>query len=53
MTTVLANTPIEQFNKPTIPITGKPILDGAIPGQTVNVDKVTGLLATDLSTRRT
>jgi penicillin-binding protein, 1A family len=49
MTTVLANTPIEQFNKPNIPITGKPILDGVIPGQIVNIDKATGLLATDLT----
>ena len=49
MTTVLTNTPIEQFNKPNIPITGKPILDGTIPGQTVNIDKVTSLLATDLT----
>jgi membrane peptidoglycan carboxypeptidase len=47
MTAVLANTPIEQFNKPNIPITGKPILDGIIPGQVVNIDKATGLLATD------
>jgi membrane peptidoglycan carboxypeptidase len=49
MQTVLANTPIEQFNKPTIPITGKPILDGIIPGQTINIDKTTGLLATALT----
>jgi membrane carboxypeptidase/penicillin-binding protein PbpC len=49
MRAVLANTPIEQFNKPTIPITGKPILDGIMPGQTVNIDKATGLLATDLT----
>ncbi|HTX87099.1 MAG TPA: transglycosylase domain-containing protein [Candidatus Nanoarchaeia archaeon] len=49
MAAVLANTPIEQFNKPDIPVTGKPILDGTIPGQTVKIDKVTGLLATDLT----
>jgi 1A family penicillin-binding protein len=49
MTAVLANTPIEQFNKPDIPVTGKPILDGTIPGQTVNIDSVTGLLATPLT----
>jgi penicillin-binding protein 1C len=49
MQTVLAKTPVEQFTKPTIPITGKAILDGIIPGQTVNIDKVTGLLATDLT----
>ncbi|MDD5528357.1 MAG: PBP1A family penicillin-binding protein [Patescibacteria group bacterium] len=49
MKTILANTPVEQFNKPTIPVTGKPILDGAIPGQTIKIDKATGLLATDLT----
>jgi 1A family penicillin-binding protein len=49
MLAVLANTPIEQFNKPEIPVTGKAILDGTIPGQVVNIDKTTGLLATDLT----
>jgi 1A family penicillin-binding protein len=49
MQNVLANTPVEQFNKPNVPITGKAILDGTIPGQTINIDKATGLLATDLT----
>ncbi|MDD4901565.1 MAG: PBP1A family penicillin-binding protein [Patescibacteria group bacterium] len=49
MKTILNNTPVEQFTKPNIPVTGKPILDGIIPGQTVKIDKVTGLLATDLT----
>lgn len=47
MQAVLGNTPAEAFNKPVIPVTGKPILDGIIGGQTVKIDKITGFLATE------
>jgi|WetSurMetagenome_2_1015567.scaffolds.fasta_scaffold00849_15 1A family penicillin-binding protein len=47
MKKVLGDTPVETFNKPEIPITGKPIIDGIVPAQTVQIDKVTGLLATE------
>ncbi len=46
MKTVLGDTPIEQFKKPDIQKTGKPVLDGNTTGQiTVNLDKSSGLLA--------
>lgn len=48
MDRVLGDTPIEEFKKPTVKKTGKPILDGEIgPPQTVKIDKITGLLATE------
>jgi len=48
MRRVLGDTPVEQFTKPNIPHTGKPILDGTIE-TVVKIDKTTGLLATDLT----
>jgi 1A family penicillin-binding protein len=47
MLAVLGDTPVENFNKPEIPVTGKPVIDGVIGGQTVKVDKATGFLATE------
>jgi 1A family penicillin-binding protein len=47
MKKVLGDTPVETFNKPEIPITGKPIIDGILPAQTVQIDKITRLLATE------
>jgi len=47
MTAVLGDTPAEEFKKPDIPVTGKPIIDGQLPGQIVKIDSSTGLLATD------
>ena len=46
MTRALANTPIESFNAPTIPQTGKPILDGQISSEKLLIDKASGKLAT-------
>lgn len=47
MQQVLGDTPVENFNPPDIPQTGKPILDGqAYPTTIVKIDKSTGLLAT-------
>ncbi|KKT71537.1 MAG: Penicillin-binding protein, 1A family [Candidatus Uhrbacteria bacterium GW2011_GWE2_45_35] len=37
---------VENFNSPEIPITGKAILDGQMPGTTVVLDKASGKLAT-------
>jgi len=48
MAKVLADTPIEEFKKPEIPETGKPILDGEAGTETVfKIDRASGLLATD------
>jgi 1A family penicillin-binding protein len=50
MKAVLGDTPIEQFKKPDIPKTGKAVLDGGNSGEkTVKLDKISGLLATDLT----
>ncbi|MFH0891755.1 MAG: penicillin-binding protein [Candidatus Falkowbacteria bacterium] len=50
MKRVLGDTPIEEFRKPEIPKTGKPILDGeAGAATTVKIDKFTGLLATEFT----
>ncbi len=50
MEKVLGDTPIEQFKKPEIPVTGKAILDGkAGEPIAVKIDKSTGKLATDLT----
>lgn len=42
-----AGTPAEFFIEPEIPLTGKNILDGQMPGQTVEIDKASGKLATE------
>jgi len=48
MKQVLGNTPAEQFNKPDIPLTGKPVLDGNTQGGiTVKIDRASNLLATE------
>ena len=48
MQKVLGDTPVENFNAPEIPQTGKPILDGESMVKTVvKIDKSTGLLATE------
>jgi len=43
----LVGQPAESFTSPEIPATGKAILDGQIPGQTVVIDKASGKLATE------
>lgn len=46
----LAGTPVENFTPPDPVITGKPILDGQLPGAvTLNIDRASGLLATELT----
>ncbi len=48
MQKVLGDTPVETFNSPEVPQTGKPILDGeALVKTIVKIDKSTGLLATE------
>ncbi len=47
MQKALEGTPAESFTAPEIPVTGKAILDGTIPSETVIIDKSTGKLATD------
>ena len=48
MQRVLGDTPVEEFRKPEIPITGKPMLDGrAGTEMVVKIDKASGLLATE------
>jgi 1A family penicillin-binding protein len=49
MKKVLGDTPVEEFKKPEIPKTDKPILDGEVTGTPVKVDKITGLLATEFT----
>lgn len=46
MAKVLGDTPAETFKAPDDYTTGKAILDGEVPKQTINIDKSTGLLAT-------
>ncbi len=47
MKEALKDTPVEQFNAPEQVITGKPVLDGDTSGgQTVKIDSMSGLLAT-------
>lgn len=48
MDKVLGDTPIEKFNTPEIPTTGKAVLDGTIDtGNVIKIDKISGLLATE------
>ncbi|MBU0613867.1 penicillin-binding protein [Patescibacteria group bacterium] len=47
MRNALAGTPVEYFTSPSIPVTGKDILDGVEPVQIVEIDKASGLLATE------
>jgi len=46
MAKVLTGTPVETFKAPADYTTGKPILDGKLPPEIVNIDKSSGLLAT-------
>lgn len=46
MKRVLGDTPVEYFNKPEIPVTGKAMLDGQV-ASVVKIDKASGLLATE------
>lgn len=47
MRRVLEGQAAEQFTAPEIPVTGKAILDGQMPGTTVVIDKISGKLATE------
>lgn len=47
MKKALEGKPVEAFVKPEIPITGKPVLDGTLPGTHVVVDRASGNLATE------
>lgn len=47
MSRALAQTPVESFLDPEIPLTGKDILDGVLPSTIVTIDKTTGKLATE------
>lgn len=48
MKRVLGDTPIEEFKKPEIKKTGKPVLDGETGMESVvKIDKISGLLATE------
>lgn len=49
MARVLGDTPIETFKAPDDYTTGKAILDGQIPQQTIDIDKISGLPATNLT----
>jgi 1A family penicillin-binding protein len=52
MRNALANEAVEYFNGPSIPITGKAMLDGQIPTETVVIDTASGKLATDQTPER-
>lgn len=43
----LSGKPIQPFIAPEIPRTGKPVIDGEMPGLRVTLDRATGLLATE------
>ena len=49
MARVLGDTPIETFNAPEIPKTGKAVLDGEIGGDKIKIDRASGLLATEFT----
>ncbi|MDA1038414.1 MAG: transglycosylase domain-containing protein [bacterium] len=49
MKAALKDKPVEGFKNPEIPITGKGVLDGLIPSQTVTIDKASGKLATEFT----
>lgn len=52
MQKALEGTPIESFPSPSIPVTGKAALDGAIPTTTYTIDTSTGKLATEYTPDR-
>ncbi|MFH1253055.1 MAG: transglycosylase domain-containing protein [Candidatus Uhrbacteria bacterium] len=43
----LEGQPVEQFTAPEISVTGKAVLDGQMPGQTLTIDKASGKIATE------
>lgn len=47
MRRALEGKPVDYFPSPEIPVTGKAILDGSMPGTTVTVDTASGKLATE------
>jgi 1A family penicillin-binding protein len=48
MKTILGDTPVEEFKKPDLKKTGKPVIDGDIEFEkTVKIDTASGLLATE------
>ncbi len=47
MRRALEGKPVDYFTSPEIPVTGKAILDGTMPGTTVTVDTASGKLATE------
>jgi 1A family penicillin-binding protein len=50
MNNVLGNTPVENFRKPALIKTGKPVLDGGNAGEKkIKIDRASGLLATELT----
>lgn len=52
MRTALAGQPIDYFTAAGIPETGKAILDGQIPSETIIIDSISGKLATELTPER-
>jgi len=52
MRNALTGTPVEQFPQAKIPVTGKAVLDGKLPGTAVTIDTASGKLATDLTPDR-
>lgn len=52
MRAALDGTPIEAFPSPSIPVTGKDMLDGKIPTTTYTIDTSSGYLATDRTPER-
>lgn len=52
MKLALKDAPIMNFPAVTIPVTGKPMLDGQIPATTIVIDRASGKLATDRTPER-
>ena len=52
MRSALTDESIEYFGSPSIPVTGKAMLDGEIPAETVTIDTASGKLATDRTPER-
>lgn len=52
MKTALNGTPVEGFPRADIPVTGKDVLDGKMPGTLVTIDTSSGKLATELTPDR-
>lgn len=52
MQKALSGTTVEGFTSPEIPTTGKAMLDGEIPAETVTIDSISGKLATEYTPER-